>query len=148
MIFLWPEIQRNVARAVDTFRLPDGVDVVPSASGTALAARPIIEHGTSGDTTLSWEWIDEGRVIVSGDFLYAPDLKRPNGYPSWLLKIAEQGLDATCPPASPPRDLFARTALPPGVSAIDDSGDELESLEGELSRALIQGAAIPCRSER
>jgi hypothetical protein len=148
MIFLWPEMQRDVRRLSIGLKRPEGVEVPAGGDPTALVPRSSAERFTSSDTFLSWAWVETGRVMISGEILFAPDLKRPNGYPSWLLTVAEEGMDRRCPGVAVPADVLSQATLSSHISANDAVQQEEAAIDAELASALLRNVSTKCREIR
>ena len=67
---------------------------------------------------------------------YTGLLSRGAEDPTWLLEIAEAGLQPGCPPAPLPPGVLGRGRPIPDVSPIDGTRDELDESEAALARAL------------
>jgi hypothetical protein len=141
LVFLWREIQRNVADHSDTVTLPPGIALAPLPQGI-LVPRPPSDIRSSADTTLSWEWFQGGSLRASNKLVHGPRSGR--GYPAWLLWVAEEGLLPGCPPAPLPAGLLGRGAPIGGVAFIDASREQLDAAETALARALTEQGTAPC----
>jgi len=87
-----------------------------------------------------------GKARASGQVLYPGSARlSASGYPTWLLDVAERGLQPGCPPAPLPRGILGTGSPLGGVSSIDASRAELDATEAELARALISEPAAGCR---
>ncbi len=89
----------------------------------------------SGQTQLSWSWMTaEGQVLASGTLTWPSSYSAPEAHAADLLRIAELGLSAGCPPAKLPS--FSAGTPGSGVSAIDARPQEVTALQGELATTL------------
>jgi hypothetical protein len=132
MILLAPQAQEGYLSA-DYFPLPKGM--VPTPPDSDAGIRGFGMSWNSGQTQLSWSWMTaEGQVLASGTLMWPSSYSAPEAHAADLLRIAELGLSAGCPPAKLPS--FAAGTPGSGVSAIDARPQEVTALQGELTTTL------------
>ncbi len=133
ILLLWPE--RRLQLESLTVKLPDRLEHAALPPGFKFTEGGRIVISSSGDTALTWEWIREGRVILSGETAYTGQLGG-RGYPSWLLEIAESSLAPGCPPVALPAGILGLGRPITGVSPLDARPAELDAAEIALAKAL------------
>jgi hypothetical protein len=133
ILFLWPEARPQLDAL--SVSLPAGVELLPLPAGFKFTELPKVIISSSGDTALSWEWIQNGRLVLAGDVVYTGS-GHGRGYPTWLLELAEAGLAPGCTPAPLPPRIVGLGRPIAGVELIDAKPEELDASEVALARAL------------
>lgn len=114
--------------------------MVPTPPDSDEGRRTFGMSWNSGQTQLSWSWMTaDGHVLAFGTLTWPSSYSVPEAHAADLLRIAELGLSAGCPPAKLPA--FAPAALQAEISARDARPQDVAALKGELAMALREYAS-------
>lgn len=100
---------------------------------------------SSGQTQLSWAWVDGGRVVASGALTWPESARAGETHADELWQVAEGGLVAGCAPAALPT-AWPLASASAGVSPLDARPDTLRSVSvGLLGTLGARAFALACR---
>jgi hypothetical protein len=136
LMLLLLEHGTRLAASADEGQLPPNV-TVPTTAPPRLQQRGGSGFITSGDTLLSWRWIDGARTLASGELRWPGSSRAEEAHADQLLEILEAGLSPGCAPAAPPA--LAAGGNSGAVSPIDadpaDRAVTYESLRRSFEKA-------------
>ena len=138
LTFLAPQVQQNmVPEAVNITDVPPDLERVwdPSAEGLGYSGMGLSGWFSSGQTSLHWSYILDGRERAQGSLIWPVAAHEGQNHAASLLATAERGLVRGCAPANIPPNLPLRADRVglPGM--------------GALWRTLLRHRSEPCRSQ-
>ncbi len=114
---------------------------VPAARAAGDSRREGTSWMTSGQTHLTWRWIDGAETLASGE-LRTPDSSRAEeAHADHLLEIVEAGLSPGCPRATPP---VAKAADGSGSTSWVDAPSADQAITFAALRHAFEAARTGC----
>jgi hypothetical protein len=143
MIMLAPHVDATGYASASTFPIPPGLDV-KVAIGDVRGGSAGSAWGSSAQTRLAWTWIDGAAIVADGILTWPDSYRDAETHAAELLRIAEAGLVAGCPPAPLPGPIVKGCGKG-GVSAVDTSPASVCKVQAELSAQLAKLSGSGCR---
>lgn len=135
MTLLAGEVEERVQPYARHVSLPPGLEPRWPAGLGVMSSIGLDFWMTSAQTRLRWAWFRLGRLQHAGEVTWPDSSDAGESHAADLLRIAEDGFRDGCPPATPPRELFAFTSGAK-VSAIDASPESVRGAQDALVEAL------------
>lgn len=145
MALFAPEAQPDVEEYWG-FAMPEGVE--PKApEDRALQLGGFSIRSSSGQTTLSWSYVLDGKSIAANTLTWPEDDNNPaREHAVQLLRFAESTLRPGCPSAAlPPLDFGSAS---PGVSSRDAKPSSLRAVERDLVAKLAGARKTACAAKQ
>jgi hypothetical protein len=134
-LMIAPEI-KSLARA-QVFGVPSDIPVQFSRRDASPSGTSGHSWGSDAQTTLHWALLEAGVQQARGRITWPNSAHPGENYADGLLAVLEKTVTEKCPSAPVPVDLIENAPPIPGVSHIDATTEQLDSIQRTLQQALL-----------